>query len=64
VSKERKETEVYLDHKVHPAARATLVSEDLPVLLVPQVPPVCLVLKVQREPRVQVVLLDLRETLV
>lgn len=64
MSKERKETEVYLDHKVLPAARATAVSEDLLVLSVPLVPLVCLVLKVPKEPRVHPVLLDLKETLV
>lgn len=64
MSKERKETEVYLDHKVLLAARATAVSEDLLVHSVPLVPPVCLVLKVPKEPRVHLVLLDPKETLV
>lgn len=64
MSKERRETEVCPGPKVPPVARATVVSVDLPVLSVPQVLPVCLVLKAPRDPRVQVVPLVQRETLV
>lgn len=63
-SKERRETEVCPGLKVLLVARATVVSLEPVVLLVPQAHLVCPVLKVPKEPRVQVVLLVQKETLV
>lgn len=62
VSRERRETEVYLDLRDHLAARVMVALLEAPV---PSVPPALLVspvLKVQRELKVLQVLLVPRET--